>query len=187
MRGMVLSLAVTLLAAGFIYLFIPHDDDADPVKPVGYRVELQSARRAAPYPVAAPQGLPESWRATSVTYERDGRRGAAWHLGFVTPDTEYAAIEQSDTARVGKYIDDVTQGSSKTDETSRIDGEEWTHYEGGKYDALVRRSDGDDGKYTTVVTGTASVEQLTRLAGSLSEKGGVPDKGGAADGGPQGG
>ena len=51
-RGMVPSLAVVLLAAFAIYLFVPHDEDVDPVKPVGYRVELDSARRAAPYPGA---------------------------------------------------------------------------------------------------------------------------------------
>ena len=59
-RDMLISLAVILLAAWVIYLFIPHDEEADPVRPVSYRVELDSARRAAPYPVAAPLG-PSCW------------------------------------------------------------------------------------------------------------------------------
>ncbi|GGO51849.1 hypothetical protein GCM10012287_34820 [Streptomyces daqingensis] len=191
-RGMVPSLAVVLLAAGFIYLFVPHDEDIDPVKPVGYHVELESARRAAPYPVLAPAGLPDSWRATSVRYDGDPSRSATWHLGFVTPNTEYAAVEQSDAARSEKYVADVTQGARKTGATSRIDGVEWTRYEGEKYDALVRevpaagdgkgrpaeaekgeaetgaRKDGARG-HTVVVTGTASFEQLGRLAAALSD------------------
>ncbi|MFC4493499.1 DUF4245 domain-containing protein [Streptomyces ovatisporus] len=199
-RGMVPSLAVVLLAAGFIYLFVPHDEDIDPVKRVGYRVELESARRAAPYPVLAPEGLPKSWRATSVRYEGDPSRSATWHLGFVTPDTQYAAIEQSDAARPERYVADVTQGARRTGGTSRVGGVEWTRYEGEKYDALVREvgaagdgkgaageagkggtdkgDAGEDGRrnggagHTVVVTGTASFEQLGRLAAALSDGGG---------------
>lgn len=187
---MVISLAVILLAAGVIYQFIPHDEDQDPVKPVGYHVELKSARRAAPYPVAAPQGLPKQWRATSVTYEPEGSKAAAWHLGFMTPDNEYAAVEQSNSARPGAYVDDVTQGARKAGRSEHIGGVRWTRYEGRKYDALVhidhgRRGGGDKttgggtvagsgegaqsrhGEHTTVVTGTASADQLGRLAAAL--------------------
>ncbi|OEU86277.1 hypothetical protein DB35_14710 [Streptomyces abyssalis] len=187
---MVPAMAVVLLAAFVIYLFIPHDESVDPVKPVSYKVELDSARRAAPYPVLAPEGLSAKWRATSVRYEGGGADGRVWHLGFITPDTQYAAVEQSDARRPAKYIEDVTQGARRTADTVRVRGEEWTRYEGEKYDALVRRSaaggsegsegSGDDGKagrggkaaggrpYTTVVTGTASFEQLQKMAAALS-------------------
>lgn len=199
MRDMVLSLAVILLAAGVIYLFIPHDEDQDPVKPVGYHVELKSARRAAPYPVAAPQGLPKQWRATSVRYEPEGSKGASWHLGFMTPDNQYAAVEQSNSARPHAYVRDVTQHAHRTGRTERIGGERWTRYEGRKYDALVRVDSGSgqgghrkpaaggtggtsagtgeaaqstDGTHTTVVTGTASAKQLRQLAEALHTGGG---------------
>ncbi|QPP10588.1 DUF4245 domain-containing protein [Streptomyces bathyalis] len=204
-RGMVPSLGVVLLAAFFIYLFVPHDESLDPVKPVDYKVELDSARRAAPYPVLAPEGLPEKWRATSVRYEADGPDGRAWHLGFMTPDTQYAAVEQSDEKRPSKYIEDVTHRARKTAKTVRVRGEEWIRYEGAKYDALVRVSadggssgSGDDSKpgkgggdaeaggekagkgrpYTTVVTGTASFAQLQKMAAALS----AGEAGGAAKG-----
>lgn len=184
-RGMVPSLAVVLLAAGVIYLFVPHDEDIDPVKPVGYKVELDSARRAAPYPVLAPEGLPGSWRATSVTYEADGRNSDAWHLGFITPDTQYVAVEQSDERRSARYIEDVTQGARKTSQTTKVNGQEWTRYEGEKYDALVRKvtgkaaggtaqKDTGDGSrkgarpHTVVVTGTATFKQLEKMAAALS-------------------
>jgi hypothetical protein len=179
-RGMVPSLAVVLLAAFFIYLFIPHDESADPVKPVGYKVELDSARRAAPYPVLAPEGLSAKWRATSVRYEANSPGGHAWHLGFMTPDTQYAAVEQSDDPRPVRYVEDVTQGARKTAKTVRVRGEEWTRYEGEKYDALVRVSPAGEAAggtggggaskaraHTTVVTGTASFEQLRTMAAAL--------------------
>lgn len=181
---MVPSLGVVLLAAFVIYLFVPHDEDVDPVKPVGYKVELDSARRAAPYPVLAPEGLPAKWRATSVRYDAHGSKdgeGSAWHLGFITPDTQYAAVEQSNERRPAKYIDSVTQGAHETKRTVRAGGVEWTRYEGGKYDALVRTAGtgkgGSAGKgggartYTTVVTGTASFPQLEKMAEALRPDG----------------
>ncbi len=113
MRDMVLSLAVILLAAGVIYLFIPHDADRNPVKTVDYRVELSTARRAAPYPIAAPDGLPTGWRATSVTYDASSDKGgAAWHLGFLTGKDQYAAVEQSD-ARPTAYVEKVDAGRAE--------------------------------------------------------------------------
>lgn len=161
-RDMVLSMAVISLIAGFIYLFVPHDSSQDPVKPVSYAVEVSTARRAAPYPVAAPVGLPEDWRATSVRYQAASKHGAAWHLGFVTPDQEYAAVEQSD-GDAKAFTSDVTHGARATSRTQHVAGETWTRYEGPKYDALVLTRPG----VTTVVTGTASFRQLAVLAAAL--------------------
>ncbi|MET7766446.1 DUF4245 domain-containing protein [Streptomyces sp. NPDC005393] len=177
-RDMVLSLAAIGVVAAGIYVFgIPHDEGGRGagVKTVDYRVELDTARRAAPYPVAAPQpgALPKGWRATSVTYRPTapgsgaGEGGAVWHLGFLDPGQQYVAIEQSD-GRAVPFIDDVTQQARETKEKRRIDGKEWIRYEGDKYDALVHREPG----VTTVVTGTASYGQLTKMAAALtSEKG----------------
>lgn len=172
-RDMVLSVAAIGAVAAGIYVFaIPHDDSKNPLKTVDYRVELITARRAAPYPVAAPErgSLPKGWRATSVTYgpvPSSQAEGTAWHLGFLTPKEDYVAVEQSD-AKAGPYIADVTQQAKKTDKTQRIDGKEWVRYEGEKYDALVRTEPG----VTTVVTGTASFGQLTEMAAALdAEKG----------------
>ncbi|MGW7520839.1 DUF4245 domain-containing protein [Streptomyces sp. NPDC054796] len=165
-RDMVISLGVIVLAAWVIYLFVPHDEHQDPVKPVSYRVELDSARRAAPYPVLAPHGLSDDWRPTSVTYEPEGQQGAAWHLGFMAPGDEYAAVEQSDQSRPAKFIEDVTHKASKTAKTDTFGGEKWTRYEGEKYDALVLED--PENKVTTVVTGTASFARLGELADSLT-------------------
>lgn len=177
-RDMVLSLLVILLGAGFVYLLVPHDDSLDPVRPISYDVELVTARRAAPYPVVAPAGLPDTWRATSVSYKRQSDLGAVWHLGFMDPDDQYAAVEQSD-GEPEKFVRGVTHGAEPADRTQTVGGEEWERYEGEKYDALVRRESG----VTTVVTGTASFESLTRLAASLeAERAGGPEESGAPAG-----
>ncbi|OAL15886.1 hypothetical protein A4V12_06900 [Streptomyces noursei] len=159
-RGMFQSMAVICAAAGVIYLFIPHDEKADPIKAVDYRVELVTAQRAAPYPVLAPEGLADDWKPTSVAYDRE--EGDAWHLGFLTPDRQYVAVEQS-TAASRKYISEVTHEARDTGRTRQVAGRAWQLWEGPKYDALVLRDKG----VTTVVTGTATEEQLARMAEAL--------------------
>ncbi|MPY64256.1 DUF4245 domain-containing protein [Streptomyces spongiae] len=159
-RNMVLSLGVSVLAAGVIYLFVPHDDSPPPLKRVDYRVELLTARRAASYPVAAPEGLPKSWKATSVRFQGDDFD--AWHLGFHDPEGQYVAIEQS-AQKPSTFIDDATQGAEETKSTRKIGDQVWRRYEGERYDALVLEGDG----VTTVVTGSAPLAQLTTMAEAL--------------------
>lgn len=157
---MILSLGLIGLMAGVIYLFIPHDDHAPDLKRVDYRVELLTARRAAGYPVAAPEGLPDTWKATSVRFRGD--HFDAWHLGFQDPEGQYVAIEQS-TQKASAFIDEAGQGAEATKVTQRIGGRTWQRYTGGRYNALVLKDKGS----TTVVTGTAPFARLTTMAEAL--------------------
>jgi hypothetical protein len=160
MRDMLLSMAVIGAVVAVIYVFIPHNEKADPVKAVDYRVELLTARRVAPYPVAAPAGLSGTWKPTSVSYRQDD--ADAWHLGYMDPEGEYIAVEQS-TARAEKYVPDVSQQATDTGRTQQVAGKAWQRWKGSKYDALVRTDRGA----TTVVTGTASFERLGQMAAAL--------------------
>jgi hypothetical protein len=159
-RDMLLSLVLIGLMAGVIYLFLPHDDSAPDIERVSYDVELVTARRAADYPVAAPDGLPDSWKATSVRF--DGASFDHWHLGFQDPKGQYVAIEQS-TQKASTFIDEASQGSEPTKTTEEIGGRTWRHYTGGRYDALVSKDKGA----TTLVTGTASFTRLAEMAKAL--------------------
>ncbi|MEU6806894.1 DUF4245 domain-containing protein [Streptomyces neyagawaensis] len=160
-RDMVLSLGLIVLAAWVIYLFIPHDETEQEPKRIDYRVELLTARRAASYPVAAPVGLPDTWKATSVRFS--GADSDHWHLGFHAPDGQYVAVEQS-AGKPSRFIPDATQDAKKTGTTQEIGGETWTRYEGDRYDALVLRGE----EATTVVAGSASFEDLTKMAKALN-------------------
>lgn len=157
---MVLSLAAIGVVVAGIYVFVPHGGH-DPVQAVSYRVELLQARRAAPYKVAAPVGLPSQWRATSVTYDGSDPKASHWHLGFIDPDQQYAALEQSN-APAAAFITGTTQQSHRSGEQV-VDGTAWQRYSGGRYRALARTADG----VTTVVLGTAPYPQLAQLAGAL--------------------
>ncbi|MEV0776254.1 DUF4245 domain-containing protein [Streptomyces sp. NPDC050433] len=169
-RDMFLSMAVIVAVAGVIYMANPRDENADPLKAVDYRVELTTAQRVAPYPVMAPRGLPKTWKPTSVSYAR--QEANAWHLGFLDPDREYVAVEQS-TAPAVKYIADVTHDAEDTGKSARVGGETWQRWEGPKYDALVRTADGA----TTVVTGTAPYERLVEMAEALEADKAAEDSG----------
>ncbi|WP_229891427.1 DUF4245 domain-containing protein [Streptomyces mashuensis] len=164
-RNMLLSMAVVVPVAGISYLFIPHDESGDPVRTVSYGVELETARRAAPYAVAAPEGLGDGWRATSVRYRAQGDEGSAWHLGFLDPQRQYVAVEQSDgPARA--FVDSVSRRAERTGRTQKVGDAVWQRYEGDKYNALVREEKG----VTTVVTGTAPYERLAEMAAALKAK-----------------
>ncbi len=153
-------MVVITLVAGAMYVFIPHDDSKSPVKRVDYRIELLSARRAAAYPVAAPEGLAKAWKPTSVRF--NGAEGDAWHLGFLDPSDEYVVVKQS-TAKPSKFIEEATQRAERTKVTEKINDRTWHRYKGGTYDALVREDKGA----TTVIAGTASFDRLTEMARAL--------------------
>ncbi|RII20808.1 hypothetical protein DSC45_03090 [Streptomyces sp. YIM 130001] len=161
-RDMILSMAVIGVIVAFVYVFVPKDKDTEPVQEVDYTVELSTARRAAAYPVLAPDGLSPKWKATSVRYR--GEEDDHWHLGFHAPNGQYAAVEQS-TRTPRKFIEEVSQGARATSVTQEIGGHTWKRYSGSEYDALVREDKGS----TTVVTGSGSIGILTKLAGALSE------------------
>ncbi|WP_317620017.1 DUF4245 domain-containing protein [Streptomyces sp. CBMA156] len=167
-RQTVRDMVLSMLAVGFVvwigYLFLPHDASGDPVHAVEYKVAAASAKRAAPYPLLSPEGLPDKWRATSVSYrpaDMNNGKGNAWHLGFVTPSGQYAAIEQSDVKRDALVADYVT--GAKPDGTSDVSGRSWDRVRGEKARALAAQT----GSGTTLLTGTASYEELAELAQAL--------------------
>ncbi|MFJ1706560.1 DUF4245 domain-containing protein [Kitasatospora sp. NPDC088346] len=163
-RQSVRDMVLSMLAVGGVvavgYLFIPHSA-GDGVHQVDYRSALSSAKRAAPYPVLGPEGLGDTWRATSVEYRKDKSGHNVWHLGFVTPSGEYAAVEQSNAAKADVLAAVVPGGAA--DGSAPVAGRDWERYQGDRYRGLARQ----DGAATTVVTGSASYEELAQLAQAL--------------------
>jgi hypothetical protein len=159
-RDMVLSVAVIGVVVAGIYVFVPHSG-SDSVKAVSYRVELGQARRASPYPVAAPVGLSRSWRATSVNYDGSNPKATDWHLGFIDPQGQYASLDQTNSDPT-VFVPQTTQQSVRVG-TQTVDGVVWDRYGGGRYRALARTAHG----VTTMVDGTAPYDQLAQLAAAL--------------------
>ena len=167
-RDLLLSLVVLGFVVSVIYIFIPHDSHADPVKVVPFSVELGQARRDAPYPVAGPEGLGAEWRSTSVTYNAADPKNVTWHIGFVDPEQQYVAVEQSNGPS-DAFVASVTLNSHRDGtRTVSAGGHTWERWTGGRYTALVLK----DPKVTTVVLGTAADTQLEKMAAALQERGG---------------
>lgn len=163
-RDMILSMLAVGGVVAVAYVFVPHSE-GDGVQPVQYQVAAASAKRAAPFPLLSPEGLPQKWRATSVEYHDASSKGSdghsSWHLGFVTPSGQYAAVEQSDAPREEFLAAQVAGGAA--DGTAAVSGATWDKVQGAKARALAVPS----GTATTLVTGTASYEELTELARAL--------------------
>ena len=159
---MVRSMAVVLaLIVVVLALTLRHNPPGKPHR-IDYRGVLAQARNVAPYDVVSPVGLSPSWIATSARTSGNAA-SFAWHLGLVTPDGDYAAVEQSD-GDPESFVAQFVSGGSKAG-TATIDGHRWRRIDSGHPEkrALVLDSDA----VTTVVTGGASWTDLRRLAASL--------------------
>ena len=162
-KDMVLSLIAVMAAGLVIYFFIPHTAGSG-VHPVegGITSSVDSARRAAPYPVLAPVGLPSGWTATQVNYDGADPANAVWSLGYIDPSRQYVSVQQSNGSAAA-FIASVTTNGVKVAGSSLVNGVAWSHYQGTDYRALVLQTS----KVTTVVTGTESYAAMATFAAAL--------------------
>ena len=152
------SLAVVIAAVAVI-LLITHRAQPDPVRVVSINAPLMLANMQATFPVEVPQGR-EGYRLTSARFA--GKPIPVWHLGYVTPDTQYVEVEQSATTKL-KFLE--AQLAKTTPAGSAvINGATWNVYDGNSQHALIRQVNG----VTTAVSGTASINELKAVAGSLA-------------------
>lgn len=163
--GFTLAIAACLLIVAAIWAITPRGTK-EVLPTVDYGSQLWAMSKDAPYTVHAPQGLAPGWRPTSSRLHglEGGGQPVAWHLGFVTPADEYAALEQSNEP-AAKYVPRMTNSKNAIG-TQQIAGATWTKYyrKDKKASSLARTL--PDG-VSLVVTGTASFEELAVLAGSL--------------------
>src|SRR3954452_21270294 len=92
---MLRSLAVVLVVIVPLWFLIPHHTHQH-VTVIDYRSELNQARRVSAHTLLAPSGLPSTWRATSVSSSGGSGKPIVFHLGYITPAGDYAAVEESD-------------------------------------------------------------------------------------------
>ncbi|MBD2896732.1 hypothetical protein amrb99_56830 [Actinomadura sp. RB99] len=164
--GFTMAMGACLLLVLAIFVITPRDNK-EVLRTVDYSSQLWALRSDAPYTPYAPEGLPPTWRPTSSRLnglDSGGKQPVAWHLGFVTPKGEYAALEQSNE-KPEAYVPRMTN-SSKPIGTMQVAGESWAKYHRNdkKANSLARPGPGG---MSIVVTGTASYEELAVLAASL--------------------
>jgi hypothetical protein len=167
--GFTMAMGACLLIVLAIYVVTPRSNE-EVLPTVDYGSQLWVMRNDAPFTVYAPEGLPATWRPNSSRVhglDADGKDPVAWHLGFVTPSDEYAALEQSNE-KASQYVPRMAN-SSRPVGTQQVNGVAWTKYhrKDKKANSLARTL--PDGA-SIVVTGTASYTELAVLAGSLKEQ-----------------
>ncbi|QFG24843.1 DUF4245 domain-containing protein [Actinomadura sp. WMMB 499] len=177
--GFTLAMGASLILALMIFVVTPRADEQI-LPTVDYGSQLWVMRNDAPFAVHAPVGLPAGWRPTSSRVHGLDEAGepVAWHLGFVTPDDRYAALEQSDE-KASEYVPRMTN-SSKPLGTMQVAGHTWQKYHRADKEANSLARTLPDG-VSLVVTGTAPYADLAVLAGSLEAQ---PKGGGLNPSGP---
>jgi hypothetical protein len=163
--GFSMALLACLAVVGLVILITPRRND-NALPRADYQSDLAGLRAIAPYAVQAPQGLPQQWYPTSTRLSGHAGGPISWHLGFNTPQKEYAALEESNETPegAGNFVDRMTS-QGHPDGTFQIAGATWnrTFRPDKKQRSLVRRLPG----LTLIVTGTASYDELAVLAGAL--------------------
>ena len=174
-RDMVWSLAVVFLFVGFI-LLVTYRAKPDAVHVIDPRVPIAQARDQAPFEPMVPTGLPAGWQVTSAGYESPANssvpNAAHWHIGYVTPEGEYAAVDQAtgDPTVLVKAVEDKARQVGAGE--GAFAG--WQHWLVGDQrqayvlPAHVSASGAVDPKATSVVIhGTAGDSELTQLLTAL--------------------
>lgn len=168
---MVRSLLVILVPIVLISWFFSSNLKDYPVQAVDWRPVLTQARDQATYPVLAPTNLPESWVPTRVSWTPKGTGattslGNDWMLGYLSPDTVYFGLRQSD-GNPAKVIADASR-EAEQDGSSTVGSQTWDRYvsEDGRTRSLVVQGQG----VTTVVTADAPYPALEAYAATLTSR-----------------
>ena len=169
-RDMVLSMAVVgaVVLGVFWMVAWQRPEVQGPVRPtVDVEQVFAEVRMGDPFPVLEPTGLSDDWTATSVWFDTEAVSGAigggVLHVGYLTPNSSYAEVRQTDgdaEAAVRDWVDDASAVGEVT-----INGEAWTRVESadtGKQGLVLTRHG-----VTVVVTGKAGSDELRTLAASL--------------------
>jgi hypothetical protein len=171
-RSMALVGAVVALLFLVVWWQRPEGGAGSAVTPVDVPGVVAAVRIGNGLPVWEPTGLSAQWRPTAAWFAPEDHSGVASSgslllVGYLTPLGSYAEVRQSDAAPVsvlpswtddGRFVGTVSAG-----------GHTWRHLRspttGKEALATTRRVSGR--RMLVVVTGKASLAELTTLAGSL--------------------
>lgn len=161
---MVRSMAV-VLAVVFVIVLLAWRPWPEAVKVVETAPVLAQAVAEAEFAVLEPTGLAPEWRATSARWEPTVESGSVpvLHIGYVTPQEAYAQVVQS-TERSAAFLAEQTDDGRVVGSVD-VAGQPWEQWASDDRTSLVRA----DGSSVVIVSGSASVEELTGLAASLAE------------------
>lgn len=159
---MVRSMLV-VLAFVVVLLIVTHRGQPEAVKVVDTTPAVVLATDQATFPLDVPTGLGPGWRPTSARWEPTAKSAPdpVLHIGYVTPADQYAQVSQSSNSSAPYTAEQTDDGVSVG--TQAVEDVTWERWEHGDRHSLVLVADGT----TTIVSGTASWDELITLAASL--------------------
>jgi len=166
------TLAVIMIPVVLIITFFSRNLKDYPVQVVDWQPVLAQAQKAAPYQVLAPEGLPETWRATQATWVPKGETYLndqasvrnLWQLGFLDPDNVFISVNQGD-AQPEAFVTGLTR-DGLADGASQIGDQTWVRYVSP--DERTRSLVLTSPKVTTIVVGDTTYEALEAFARTLT-------------------
>ena len=163
-RDMVLSMLVILAVVAVVLLLLPRPNAVEQ-PPVDVRSAAVAEARRLPFDPVVPAALPEGWKPTSAYSRRSTDDVVAWHIGYLTPQGKYAAVEVAVDATRGWVKAQTSSGGPTQAQRRTVGGVQWQelYREDRDRSTLLR----EDGGTTTLVTGGADFEELAVLAGAV--------------------
>jgi len=125
---------------------------------------LRDAARIGLYTVVSPHGLPAGWQPTSSTVDQPTDRVLTVEVGYYSPAGKYARYVQSNVTS-GELVRDQVPGSVPDGSAvvSGVSVVSWQRYRTPRGEIVLVRP----GPVTLLVTGSAGLDELSVLAGSL--------------------
>jgi hypothetical protein len=155
------ALLPLLVVVGVVALLNWPRSGSDGVHVIDIGGPVSSARQAG-LDVLEPSGLSDRWRPTSTEFLPAGpARGASFRIGYVSPAGRYAELLQGNDAPEAVA---AQYGPMSSDGTAPVNGASWSKFRTDAGRQLLRRT---VGRITVIVTGSASQDELSQLAGSL--------------------
>lgn len=153
---------IPLVVLILVVVWLSTPSDVTPVPTVDPAPDIAYAASLADFDVLAPGDLPAGWRTTSARVDPAVPEGpVGLSIGYLTPDDRFAQVVQSsDPSAATEVLGDGYVGGAEVD----VAGRPW------------RRGETEDGETAlvlelpdavVVVTGSAAVDELLVLAGSL--------------------
>lgn len=165
-KNLVLSLLAVLGMVLVLVLLVPRVDRVGG-PPVDVHTQALEVKQRSGWPIVEPLGLPEGWSPTSVRYVGVTGGFLTWHVGYQTPSGTFVAVEQTkDPNR--EWISAQTNRAPR-EGTVEVAGRTWEKFvrDNKVQNSLLSVPENGSGELATLITGTASFEDMATYIESL--------------------
>ncbi|NHI18954.1 DUF4245 domain-containing protein [Phycicoccus endophyticus] len=159
-KNLVYSLLAVLGMVAVLVLLVPRVDRVGGPPQDVHGTAVEVAEQTG-WPIVEPTGLPEDWTPTSVRYVRGTDGFMTWHVGYETPSGTFVAVEQTQDPSAAWVRAQTNRAPREGD--LEIGGLTWGKYvrDGKVQNSLLSLPTTGSGELATLVTGTATFEEMT--------------------------